>query len=384
MMSRQSKREVLDTVRSEYYQASRPKKTAQLDQLVALTHYNRKYLIHLLKHPSQAGPRRKRRGKSRYTLPVKAALVAAWKAENCICAKRLVPFMGEIVDALERHHELQLSPETRELLLQMSVSTAERLLRGEREHIKRHGLGTTKPGTLKNTIPIRTFADWGEKKPGFVEVDLVAHCGDTTAGEYLHTLVLVDVATSWTEMVGLPNRGQRTVAQAIALVRKRFPFPLLGIDSDNGGEFINDILARYCKQEQLEFTRSRPYKKNDQAYVEQKNWTAVRQMLGYDRYAGPKALARLEAVYKILCPYFNFFQPVMKTISKQRVGSHVTKKYDTAMTPFRRVMAAPQPSADAKGRLEQRYLSLNPAALLRQIHELQTQFWALSQSQISQ
>jgi len=381
MMSFKGKRELVDTVRPRYYKARRPDKKRILDELVANTGYNRKYAIHLLNHPSQACRRRKRRGKRRYTLPVKAALITVWRAANCICSKRLVPCMEEFVTALERHDEIQLSPETRDLLLAMSRATADRLLHSERPHYKRRGLGATKPGTLlKQAIPIRTFADWDDLRPGFVEADLVAHCNDSTGGEYLHTLVLTDVATAWTECVALPNRGQKAVSAAIHLTRQRFPFPMLGLDSDNGSEFINANLLRYCQQEHITFTRSRPYKKNDQAYVEQKNWTVVRQTVGYDRYEGPEALAQMEALYKVLRLYVNFFQPVMKLASKQRVGSKVRKKYDVAKTPFRRVLDVPEASHETKVRLLHQHLSLNPAGLLRQIHTLQGQLWRLSKS----
>jgi len=230
--------------------------------------------------------------------------------------------MEEFVSALERHGQLQLDAQTRHLLLQMSPATADRLLHSERERIKPHGLSTTKPGTLlKQAIPIRTFADWDDKRPGFVEVDLVAHCHDSTGGEYLHTLVLTDVATAWTEGMALPNRSQKAVQKAIQQLQQRLPFPLLGLDSDNGAEFINANLLRYCKDHGITFTHSRPYQKNDQAYVEQKNWTVVRQTVGYDRYEGPQALERMQALYQVLRLYINFFQPVMKLQSKKRVGS---------------------------------------------------------------
>ncbi len=322
--------------------------------------------------------RRKRRGKSRYGLRVKAALIQVWRAANGICGKRLVAGMKDLLDALERHHELCLEPETRELLLHISAATVDRLLHSERER-KRHGLGTTKPGTrLKQSIPIRTFADWDDRRPGFFEVDLVAHCGDSAAGQYLHTLVLVDIATGWTECVALPDKGQRTVKKALDALRKRLPFPMLGLDSDNDAAFINATLARYCAQEHITFTRSRPYKKNDQAYVEQRNWTGVRQTVGYDRYEGRRAVQCMQALYQVLSLHMNFFQPVMRMTSKKRVGSKVTKQYDDIQTPFRRVLNVPEATKEQKAQLLERFLSLNPAALLRQLHECQEQLWCLA------
>jgi hypothetical protein len=306
-------------------------------------------------------------------------LIQVWQAANCICAKRLVPCMEDFVSALERHGKLQLDAQTRQLLLQISSATADRLLHRERARTKPHGLRTTKPGTLlKHAIPIRTFADWDDKRPGFVEVDLVAHCNDSTASKYLHTLMLTEVATAWTECFALPNRGQKAVKEAIKQLQQQLPFPLLGLDSDNGAEFINANLFSYCKDHGITFTRCRPYKKNDQAYVEQKNWTVVRQIIGYDRYEGPQALELMQTLYQVLRLYVDFFQPVMKLESKKRVGSKVPKKYDIAKTSYRRVWQASEVKVPAKVKLQQQYLSLNPVALLRQIHTLQDQLWPLA------
>jgi hypothetical protein len=378
MMSYQSKRELLDALRPRYCQASRSEKGRLLDEYVLITGYHRKYLIQLLRHPPPPRTRRKRKGNTLYTLPVQAALVQVWRAANCICGKRLVPCMEHFVSSLERHGELNLSSEIRSLLLQMSPATADRLLRRHRLQHKRRGLSTTKPGTLlKQRIPIRTFAEWDDHQPGFVQVDLVAHCDDSTAGQYMHSLVLVDVATAWTECVAVPNKGQKAVFEALCLARQRLPFPMLGVHSDNGTEFINDHLFRYCDQEGLSFTRSRPYKKNDQAYVEQKNWTVVRQFVGYDRYEGPKALVAMQALYTVLRLYVNFFQPVMKYVSKKRVGSRLIKRYDAAMTPYHRVLAAAESSPQKQQELQQLNLDLNPAALLRHIHKLQDVLWSL-------
>jgi len=381
-MSRKSKQELLDTVRPRYYKAGRKEKKRILDELVANTGYERKYIIQVLNHPAPPQVRRKRRGKSRYGLRVKAALIQIWRAANCICGKRLVAGMQDLIDALERHHELSLEDEIRDLLLHISPATVDRLLYSERDK-KRHGLGTTKPGTLlKQSIPIRTFADWDEQRPGFFEADLVAHCGNSAAGAYLYTLVLVDVHTGWTECIALANKGQQTVKKALDAVRQRLPFPMLGLDSDNDAAFINGTLARYCAQEQITFTRSRPNKKNDQAYVEQKNWTTVRQTVGYDRYEGQRALRSMQALYQVLRLYTNFFQPVMKMTAKKRVGSKVTKQYDSIQTPFRRVLSLPEVPDVKKAQLQECYLSLNPAALLRPIHELQEQLWRLAKSKI--
>lgn len=379
MMSRTSKYELLDAIRPQYQKASRPEKAQILEQLVRVTGYHRKYAIQLLNHPPRPRARRPLRRKAKYTPEVVVALEQVWRAANCICSKRLVPHLKVFVEALERHHEMHLAAETRRLLLEISPATADRLLKRARQGVRPKGLSTTKPGTLlKDAIPVRTFAEWDDAEPGFVEVDLVAHCGDSTRGEYLNSLNMVDVRTRWTECVGLLNRSQATVSAAIALSQQRLPFPLRGLDSDNGPEFINHNLRRYCEQERITFTRCRPYKKNDQAYVEQKNWTVVRQTVGYDRFEGAEACARLNALYETLHLYVNFFQPVMVLVHKERQGARVKKRYDQAKTPYQRVLDSPQVSEEIKQRLRQLYLTLNPAALLRQIEAQQDVLWKLA------
>ena len=374
MMSIQSKRELLDAVAPRYRTARGADKQRILDEFVASTGYHRKYAIQLLNHPVKTRRRQKRRRNRRYGPDVQYALIKIWRVANCICAKRLVPALGEFIEALERHGELQLDPQVKSLLLSMSVATAHRLLRAERH--QQRGLTTTKPGTLlKRSIPVRTFADWDDARPGFLEADLVAHCGMSASGEYLHTLTLTDITTTWTVCLPLLNRSQRAVKTAIDRARTRLPFPMLGLDSDNGSEFINVHLLRYCQQEQITFTRSRPYKKNDQAHVEQKNGSIVREFVGYDRYEGHEAYRRLDALYMVLNLYVNFFQPVMKLVSKERVGNKVKKRYDTAKTPYQRTLESDQVSDEVKQRLRKEYESLNPAALLRTIESRQDALW---------
>ena len=374
MMSIQSKRELLAAVAPRYRTARGTDKQRILDEFVASTGYHRKYAIQLLNHPLKARQRQKRRRNRRYGPDVQYALIKIWRVANCICAKRLVPALGEFIEALERHGELQLDPQVKSLLLSMSVATAHRLLRAERH--QQRGLTTTKPGTLlKRSIPVRTFADWDDARPGFLEADLVAHCGMSASGEYLNTLTLTDITTTWTVCLPLLNRSQRAVKTAIDRARTRLPFPMLGLDSDNGSEFINVHLLRYCQQEQITFTRSRPYKKNDQAHVEQKNGSIVREFVGYDRYEGHEAYRRLDALYMVLNLYVNFFQPVMKLVSKERVGNKVKKRYDTAKTPYQRTLESDQVSDEVKQRLRKEYESLNPAALLRTIESRQDALW---------
>ena len=375
-MTKQSKQELLKAVRPRYRKASKREKSRILDEFVAATGYNRKYAIHLLRNGPPRPSQKKRGRRLIYGPDVVAALVQVWEACGHLCGKRLQPFLPDMVKALERHGELKLAPETRSRLLQMSASTIDRRLKRARSKLAYRGRSTTKPGTLlKNAIPIRTFADWDEQIPGFVEMDLVAHCGDSAAGEFLHTLNVVDIETRWTEPIALPNKGQKATFEGIMTMRQRLPFPLLGIDSDSGSEFINHHLYNYCQDEKITFTRARPYKKNDQAHVEQRNWTVVRQVVGYARYESSEALILLNVIYEDLRLFVNFFQPVMKLMSKTRVGSKVRKKYDKAQTPFQRALASQDVESFVKEQLQELFLTLNPAELRRRIEANLAKLW---------
>lgn len=378
MMSQQSKRELLETIRPRYLKASKSGKAQILDEFVAATGYHRKYAIRVLKHGRKASGLRKKGRRKEYQGEVVAALTRIWEICGRICSKRLKPFLPEIVAVLERHQELSLSAEVKSQLLRMSRSTIDRCLRPVRFEEKRHGLSTTKPGTLlKKAIPIRTFADWDDARPGFVEVDLVAHCGESVEGQFLNTLTTTDVSTGWTECVAVLHRSQHLVFTAIQAMRQRLPFPLLGLDSDNGGEFINDILYHYCQDEQVTFTRSRPYKKNDQAHVEQKNWSVVRHLIGYDRFETQEELQLLNSIYDDLRLYVNFFQPVLKLIGKEQVGKKTVKRYDEAATPYQRVLSSKQVDLTVKARLCHQYLQLNPVTLRNKIDQNVARLWKI-------
>jgi len=374
-----TRRELLKIVHDRYWRASKKEKIHILDEFVANTGYHRKYALTLLNHKVVERPTSgHRRHHVVYTGEVVEALTFIWKVEDRISSWRLHPFLPEMVAVLERQGELQVSETTRPLLLAMSRSTMDRLLKPARRALGPHGRTTTKPGTLlKKSIPIRTWADWDDAKPGFLEIDLVAHCGESTEGEYLGTLNCVDVSTAWCECIVPRNRGERAVQAALAELRQRFPMPLLGIDSDNGPEFINNLLKRYCDQEKLTFTRSRPYYKNDQARVEGKNWTVVRRYVGYDRYEGDLARLALNDLYKDVRLYVNFFQPVMKLIGKTRVDGKVKKVYDTAQTPYQRVLASPDVSKEAKAELKALYQTLNPVLLYDKIQKHLDRIWQM-------
>jgi hypothetical protein len=374
-----SRQALTTVVRDRYWRASKKEKSKILDEFVANTGYHRKYALALLqqqrRQPASSSHRRRKRV---YTQEVADALVFIWEVCHRIGPRRLQPFLQEMVPALERHGELLVTAPTRQLLLTMSISTVDRLLKPARRRLTPHGRSTTKPGTLlKKRIPIRTWAGWDDAKPGFLEIDLVAHCGESTTGAYLETLDCVDVATAWCECLVPRNQGQQAVFAALLEMRKRLPMPLLGIDSDNDSAFINRHLERYCAQEKLTFTRGRAYHKNDQAHVEGKNWTVVRQFVGYDRYEGDVAQVELNALYKDLRLYVNFFQPVRKLKEKTRLDGKVKKVYDRAQTPYQRVLASPDVTDEDKDRLRVLYLTLNPAHLHNTIEKQLDHLWQM-------
>lgn len=372
---RTSKQELAAQVAGRYAKAGRAEKSALLTEFVASTGYHRKYAIWLLRHGPPRHPKRGGGRPPKYRLAVGAALRVVAEALNWICGKRIQAALADVVPALEREGALDLASEDRAALLGMSAATIDRRLAIDRREARR-GLSTTKPGTLlKQQIPVQTFIPWEDQRPGFVEIDLVAHCGTTTAGHYLNTLTVVDVATGWTDVVGVWGKGQEAVLAALQAVRGRLPFPLLGIDSDNGSEFLNAHLLRYCQQQQLTFTRSRPYWKNDQAHVEQKNYSVVRRLVGYYRYESEEALEQLERLYALVRTYVNGWQPVFKLIAKERDGAKVRKHYDYPQTPLRRVLNSGPLDAAQQQVLLARMTAVGPLALHRQINAAEELLW---------
>jgi hypothetical protein len=375
-MSFRVRREVLARVAARYGEASRGQKGIILDEFVATSGYDRKYAIRLLSQPVRLPAPIQRPRERRYGPAVQEALGIAWTAANEICAKRLVPFLPELVPTLERHGHLVLDDTVREQLLSVSAATADRLLKPLRKGEQPHGIGTTKPGwLLKKHVPVRTFAEWTDAQPGFMEADLVAHCGGNVEGSFLHTLCLTDVATGWTECLPLLHRTQAAVAQGIDHIRQLLPMPLLGLDTDNGNEFLSPELLAYCEREHITFTRGRVAKKNDQCFIEQKNGSTVRQIVGYDRFSGLRAYRQLGQLYRAVRLYVNFFQPSLKLRTKQRVGSQVHRTYHPAQTPFQRLVATDVLSSGDRERLDAIYHALDPVRLLHQVQALQDALW---------
>ena len=378
-MTRKSIKEYAAAVRVRYLNASKAQKRVILTEFCETTGYHRKSAIRLLRHPPKRSG--KRRGRRReYGSDVAIALRVAWEATDRVCSKRLAPFLPELVPVLERQGELKVPAEVRAQLLRVSPATIDRLLaRARQEDVRRPRTSLRSSSALKALIPIRTFGDWEGVTVGFMELDLVAHCGKSNEGFFLYTLVAIDIVTAWTVCLPVWGKGQSRVGAATDWLRRQLPFPLLGIHTDNGGEFINRALWDYCQRHTIEFTRSRRYKKNDQAHVEQRNWTAVRRRVGYDRYASKAAYALLERLYRLAGLHTNFFQPTCKLISKERVGAKVYKKYDTAQTPYQRLLKTGVLDQAHQQVLAALYRSLNPVELRRQIYETLEALWKLAE-----
>lgn len=377
----EERRAVVRATARRYQRGAKKEKHKILDEFVELTGYNRCYARRVLRHHGQPapGPRKGFSGKRRrsrrcrqYDEKVLVALRRIWLILDFICGKRLVAIMAEVLRRLEYFGELKVDAETRRKLLRISAATIDRLLSAERRKHQLRGRARTKPGTLlKHQIPLRTFSEWNERRPGFVEIDLVAHDGGIAAGEYLYTLNMTDVYSGWTEVQAIQNKAQVWVFAALKELRANLPFALRGIDSDNGSEFINDQLLKYCQHERITFTRSRPYRKNDNCFIEQKNYTIVRRHVGYQRLAGTEQLALVNELYRYLRLYANYFQPVMKLKRKERHGSQVKKTYHAAKTPYQRLRGAKHLSVLSKQRLTREYEQLNPAELKRNIERIQ-------------
>jgi len=340
-VKRESRYEVIETVRRTYHGAPRRVKGSLIAQAVELTGYSRQHVRRLLEDgPPRREVRKRRPGRSRsYKHAVMETIAVAAEATGWICAKRLVAALPDLLPALEKEGAVTVTPSVRTQVLPVSASTIDRRLAAERRAYRPHGLTTTKPGAmLRSQVPIRTDTPWQDEAPGFLEIDLVAHCGDSAAGSFVSTLTAVDIATGWTECSAIPDKRQTSVLAVLHDLRSLFPFPIRGIDCDNGTEFLNRNLVHYCTVKQWTFTRSRPYHKNDQAHVEERNYSVVRQIIGYDRFDGKEATSQMNRIYALLHGYINYYLPAFKLVGKQREGAHVCKQYAPLATPYRRAL----------------------------------------------
>lgn len=361
-----------------YRSASKGAKAVILDELCATTGWHRDHARKALRQAPGPRPARRARRKPspprepKYGPEVMAALRKVWAVMNAPAGKRMAPFLGEIVQQLRAHGELEISDEVAELLCAISAATIDRRLGPDWKKLEVSGRSGTKPGTLLTSqIPIRTWADWDEQVPGFVEIDCVGHEGGDPSGDFCQTLTVTDIHTGWTETAAMRNKAQEWVFAALVGLSARFPFPVKGIDSDNGSEFINNHLFRYCEQQKITFTRSRSGSKNDGAHVEEKNWSVVRKTVGYHRYDTPDELKLLGQIYEVLRLQTNYFSPSQKLISKTRHGAKVTKRYDTAQTLYQRILASEKVTKKTKTALRRQYRALNPAQLRRDLLDLQ-------------
>ena len=380
-MSLNSKKELVMRMKDQYAKSTTTRRAKQeiLDMLIAATGYKRKYAICLL-NSSQAPYKKKstKNKKNTYDDNVKNALLTIWNASNRICSKRLVPFIPAMIEVLERNGHIFLTQEIKSKLCAISSSSVDRLLKQDKDIIRGKAISTTKAGQLlKNQIKVRTFADWDEVVPGFIETDLVAHCGGNIGGSFLNTLTLTDIDSTWTECLPLLYRSAENVIKSLSITMEILPFKILGIDVDNGSEFINHALIKFCEDNGITFTRSRAYKKNDQAHVEERNGSIVRRLVGYDRFEGTKSWQALTELYSVIRLYVNFFQPSLKLLSKSRSGAKVTKKYDVAKTPHQRLLESSSVSAEIKDMLNNQYKLLDPIVLLSEIKNKQHALWKL-------
>jgi hypothetical protein len=365
---------------------NRKEKSRTLDEYVRLTGYHRKYAMSLLKRwgrerlltvegapvKLKAGRGKRRKGGGRkpfYGPPVIASLRSIWAFFWYPCGKLLAPLIRDQMSFFAAWPDFHITSDIREKLLHISPATIDRALKEDRKKLSPRGFSGTKPGKLlKKHIPVRTHYPWNERIPGFFEVDTVHHCGERDAGEFCLTLDATDVYSGWVELRPLLNKAQKWMMEALPDIHSSLPFPLLGIDSDNGGEFINHTLLSWCDSHHITFTRTRPYKKNDNCFVEQKNFKCVRDYVGCRRFDTPCEHQALAQVYRSLCPLLNYFLPTLKLVDKRRAGSKVRKVYDKPQSPYQRLAASPDVPAEVKEELKRRYQRYNPVLLQQEVH----------------
>ena len=369
-----ARREVVSAVTERYRSAKRAEKGRMLDALCATTGWHRKHAVRALRQHETVGPggvEAPRERRRRYGATIKDALTALWEASDRVCGKRLKVMIPTLLPALEQHGRLLLGQADRDRVLAISAATIDRLLIDVK--VAASGGRRRRAGfysAIRREVPIRTFNDWNSPPPGFCEVDMVAHGGTSVAGSFIQTLTMVDIATGWTECLPLVTRDGSLVVEAMKHAQSLFPWLLRGVDFDNDSAFMNDVVVPWCRQQKLEVTRSRAYKKNDQAFVEQKNGAVVRRLMGYGRFDGVETARVMGRLYAAARLYVNFFQPSFKLKEKRREGAKVIKRYHPPSTPYERT-SHPKVTTAVKKRLRDQYRSLDPIALLAEIRATQ-------------
>jgi transposase InsO family protein len=379
-----ARREYAAVIRRRYQHADKRERGRLLDEYCRTTGCHRKAAIRRLRRRAP-GSRRRAPGRPTQYAPqaLAAILERVWRASDHLSGKLLRPILPALLAALTTHHGLVLAPAVRAALICASAATLDRLLRPLRRRRPRQPRRRAPAlASLRAPVPVRTWGEWAGVPPGALQGDLVLHCGEATAGRYCATLVAGDVATSWTELQALVDLHHQRVTGALQHLAQRLPFPLREWHSDNGSEFINAALLGWCRHRGVRFTRGRPYHKNDQAWVEQRNGLLVRRLVGYDRYSSRAAWAVLQRLYALLRLQHNFFRPVRKLLRKRRVGSKVLKRYDTALTPYQRVLAAGGLTAEQRQTLAAQFHALDPIALARDIQRTLDVLWTLADTRL--
>lgn len=377
-LTREAKTQLASSLRRRYQAASSRAKKQILGEFVAVSGYHPKYAIHLLNAAEPSAP--SHRGRVRPTLyddAAKQALIVLWEASDRVCGKRLKPLLRILLPSLERHGHLRLDEAIRAKVMAMSAATIDRLLRVARQATRGKKRRRVVP-EIRRRVRVRTFADWNDPPPGCMEMDLVAHCGDVNRGSYVHSLVLTDIASGWTECAPLIVRESTLLVETLDRIRVGLPFPLRALDVDNGGEFLNETMIQYCLRNGIELTRSRPYRKNDQAWIEQKNGSVVRKLLGYRRFEGIAAGQALARLYGSSRLFVNFFQPSFKLAEKHRQGAQVTKRYHPPETPCARLLQAETLSEPIKRKLREVEIALDPLQLLEEVRAMQSHLVVLA------
>lgn len=380
-MDMHAREQYLDSVRQEYRQANRKQKTRLLNEARRRTRLNRKVLIRKLAHPPKPpGPRKRAARAASYGADVLGVLIQVWEIFDYPCGQRLAPALRQEVERLRQAGEVRCSEEVAGKLQRISAKTIDRLLAREKQvrRLRRNRHPGSHPG-LYQKIPVKVAAEWDTHQVGHLQVDYVEHCGRSNAGEYVHTLSVTDVASGWWEGQPIAARTQEATREAMEEIRGRVPFRIREIHPDNDSGLINDLMWQYCRQRKIRMTRSRPYKKNDNAWVEQRNWTHVRQVVGYQRFDRMPELRVMQELYGRLRLYKNFFQPAMKLKQKVRMGGKIRRKYEAARTPYQRLLDSGQLRPGVAEALQQQYQRLNVAELRRQVEALRKRLFELAE-----